>query len=201
VLGLDPAEVQRLLAAGQQAPQPRGDSASASLGGGQTRPAASGVPADSAGKSGAVLTLPDGRTIPLPAGVSEEQVRSAMRKRFSGGELTPEESALLRRVFAGFQRAGGAARGGGSRQNDFGGSVIGFALRDGKPAPVSIRPGHTDLDHVEVVSGLTESDTVLVLPSASLVNAQRDFRERVQRMSGGGLPGVQQQQQQTPRRP
>ncbi|MGH9261844.1 MAG: hypothetical protein ACRD08_18455, partial [Acidimicrobiales bacterium] len=138
-----------------------------------------------------VLTLPDGRTIPLPPGVTEAQVRAAMRKRMSGQELASEEQALLRRVFAGMQRGGGAGR--GPRQSDFGGSYIVFALRDGKPTPLQIRTGLTDLDHVEVVSGLTEADTVLVMPSASLVTSQRDFRERVQRMSGGGLPGVQQQ--------
>jgi len=35
---------------------------------------------------------------------------------------------------------------------------------------VQIRTGLTDLDYIEVVSGLTEQDTVLVLPSASLLN-------------------------------
>ncbi|MGH7674424.1 MAG: hypothetical protein ACREMV_04050, partial [Gemmatimonadales bacterium] len=181
VLGLDPEDVQRQLAAAAQAP-PRAESSTASLGGGQTGPA-----------GGAVLTMPDGRTIPLPPGVTEEQVRSAMRKRMAQQELTPQEQALLRRVFAGVQRSGGGA-GRGPRQSDFGGSYIVFALRDGRPAPVQIRTGLTDLDHVEVVSGLSEADTVLVLPSASLVTSQRDFRDRVQRMSGGGLPGVQQQQ-------
>jgi len=200
VLGLDPADVQRQLAAAPPAAPPRGDSTSASLGGGQTR--APVPPPDSArrGAGGAVFTMPDGRTIPLPAGVTEEQVRSAMRKRFSGGELTSEEQAMLRRVFAGMQRPGGGAR--VQRQGDLGGggSYIVFALRDGKPAPVQIRTGLTDLDHVEVLSGLSETDTVLVLPSASLVTSQRDFRERVQRMSGGGLPGVQQQQPSTAQR-
>jgi hypothetical protein len=33
-----------------------------------------------------------------------------------------------------------------------------------------------------------------VLPSASLLQSQREFRERFQRMTGGGLPGMQQQQ-------
>jgi hypothetical protein len=68
-----------------------------------------------------------------------------------------------------------------------------FVLRKGKPTAVQVRTGLTDLDYIEVVSGLTEQDTVLVLPSASLLNAQRDMRERTQRMTGGGLPGLQQQ--------
>jgi hypothetical protein len=51
------------------------------------------------------------------------------------------------------------------------------------------------------VSGLTEQDTVLVLPSASLLNAQRDMQQRMRQVTGGGLPGVQQQQPTTQQRP
>jgi len=81
-----------------------------------------------------------------------------------------------------------------------------FTLKKGKPTPVQIRTGLTDLDYVEVLSGLTEQDTVLVLPSASLVNAQRDMQQRMRSITGGGLPGVQQQtptppRQATPARP
>jgi hypothetical protein len=59
---------------------------------------------------------------------------------------------------------------------------------------VPIRTGLTDLDYMEVLGGLSEGDTVLVLPSAGLLSSQREMRERFQRMTGGGgLPGVQQQ--------
>jgi len=68
-----------------------------------------------------------------------------------------------------------------------------FVLRKGKPTAVNIRTGLTDLDQTEVVSGLTDKDTVLVLPSASLVQAQKDFQNRFKSMTGGGLPGLQQQ--------
>jgi hypothetical protein len=44
------------------------------------------------------------------------------------------------------------------------------------------------------LNGLTEQDTVLVLPSASLLNSQRDMQQRMRNMTGGGgLPGLQQQ--------
>ena len=66
---------------------------------------------------------------------------------------------------------------------------------------MQIRTGLTDLDYIEVVSGLTEQDTVLVLPSASLLNAQRDMQQRMRNVTGGGLPGVQQQPTTTPARP
>jgi len=73
------------------------------------------------------------------------------------------------------------------------GNYIVFALRDGKPTPVAVRTGLTDLDYIEVLSGLTDQDTVLVLPSASLLTSQQQSRERMQQMTGGGLPGLRQQ--------
>ncbi|HEU5304403.1 MAG TPA: efflux RND transporter periplasmic adaptor subunit, partial [Gemmatimonadales bacterium] len=69
-----------------------------------------------------------------------------------------------------------------------------FVLRNGRPVPVWIRTGLTDLDYSEVLGGLTASDSVLVLPSASLVQSQQDMRERMNRITGGGaVPGMQQQ--------
>jgi HlyD family secretion protein len=65
-----------------------------------------------------------------------------------------------------------------------------FALRDGTPTPLHIRAGLTDLDYSEVVEGLSESDSVLVLPSASLVRSQERLRDRIRRFTGGGLPGL-----------
>lgn len=66
--------------------------------------------------------------------------------------------------------------------------------RDGTLEPVSVSTGVTDLDRVEITSGLAESDVVLVLPSASLLETQ----ERLQNfMRGrGGIPGITQPAQQ-----
>lgn len=192
VLGLDPQAVQQQLAA---AAAPRGDSGSASMGGGGTRPDANPPQGAKPGQTQATLTLPDGRQVPLPAGVTAEQVQAAMRKRFSGGELTPAEQAMLRQVFAQFRGGRGGAGGGPGnglrRSNDVGGRYIVFVLRNGVPTPVQIRTGLTDLDYSEVTSGLTEKDTVLVLPSASLVNSQQQFQQRMQNF--GGIPGMRQQ--------
>ena len=50
------------------------------------------------------------------------------------------------------------------------------------------------MDYSEVLEGLTASDSVLVLPSASLVQSQQDMRERFNRATGGGaVPGMKQQ--------
>jgi hypothetical protein len=92
---------------------------------------------------------------------------------------------------------GGGGR--GTRASAFGGTYIVFALRDGRPTPLEIDTGLTDLDHIEVLRGLTEQDTVLALPSASLVNSQKEFRDRMSRMQGGGaLPGMQRSGTSTP---
>lgn len=87
---------------------------------------------------------------------------------------------------------GGMGRmGGGMRRNgdaNFGGTFIVFVQRDGKPVPVYVKTGLTDLDYSEVKSGLTEKDSVLLLPSASFVQSQQDLQTRMKGMSGG-LPG------------
>src|SRR5207302_11045179 len=68
---------------------------------------------DTAKPAANVFTTPDGRQIPLPAGVTSDQVRAALQKRFTGGEVTPAEQALLRQVFS--QSGGGRGQGGGMR--------------------------------------------------------------------------------------
>ena len=69
-----------------------------------------------------------------------------------------------------------------------------FVRRNGQATPVWIRTGLTDMDYSEVLDGLTASDSVLVLPSASLVQSQQDMRERINRVTGGGgVPGMRQQ--------
>src|SRR4051812_40746041 len=121
----------------------------------------------------------------------------------SGQELTPAEQNAMAAMRQMMMRSGaGGGQGGASRRNaGEQSSYIVFVMRKGKPTPVQIRTGLTDLDYVEVVSGLTEQDTVLVLPSASLLNAQRDMQQRMRSVTGGGLPGLQQQQPTTPARP
>ena len=90
---------------------------------------------------------------------------------------------------------GSAAAGGRARPVDasFGGRYIVFVKRPEGPEAVWIRTGLTDLDYSEVVDGLQAGDSVLILPSADLVQSQAESRERINRITGGGLPGVQQQ--------
>jgi HlyD family secretion protein len=180
VLGLDPQQVSQQLAAAQPSGSPppaRGDSGRGRPAGDGTKLHAAEAPKrapDSTRASGATFTTRDGRTLTLPPGVTAEQM-SAMRAKM-------------------FQQSGGQASGPARGRGDAGSYIV-FALRNGKPVPVQIKTGLTDQDYIEVTSGLSEHDTVLVLPSASLVQAQQDFRNRFQNMTGGGLPGLRQQTQ------
>jgi HlyD family secretion protein len=196
VLGLSPQDVQLQLAA----ERPRTDSSARMRPGADSLSGKQPVSADSARRSqlggeaaeGHTMTTPDGRTIQLPKGVSEEQVRAIFAKFRQGQTLTEGERAILRQV----RTQGGV---GGNRQRPqggtgAGGSYIVFILRKGQPVPVSVRTGLTDLDYTEILSGLAEGDSVLILPSASLVKAQQEFQSRIGRVTGGGLPGLRQQQ-------
>lgn len=152
------------------------------------------------------MTTPDGRQVPLPEGVTEAEARALMQKRFGGGQLTAAENATLQKVMQAFRAGGGGrgfgggnghrgAGGGGGTDFQFGGNYIVFVRKSGEPVPVYIRTGLTDLDYSEVVSGLTAQDSVLVLPSASLVQQQSEARNRINQMTGGGaVPGMTTQQ-------
>ena len=84
-------------------------------------------------------------------------------------------------------RGGGRGGRGGKSDFSFGGRYIVFALKNGKPTPVYIQTGLTDLDYSEVKLGLLESDSVLLLPSASLVAQQQQMQARMS--ANSGLPG------------
>jgi HlyD family secretion protein len=92
---------------------------------------------------------------------------------------------------AGQRGAGGLRRSRGTDAS--GGRYIVFVKRNGRPTPVWIRTGLTDLDYSEVVRGVAQGDSVYILPSASLVQSQQDLKQRVNQITGGGgVPGMRQ---------
>ncbi len=188
VLGLTMEMVQEQLAAAREKARPVGDTATqATLG--------ASAPKDSAKAAGATMTTPDGRTIKLPEGVTEQQVRAIFAKFRNGEQPTGAERVILNKM----RQLNGGPGGAGARRpsgtnTQFGGNYIVFKKTAEGPVAVPIRTGLTDLDYSEVVNGLQAGDSVLILPSASLVQAQQDFKERVNRITGGGgVPGMQQQ--------
>jgi HlyD family secretion protein len=184
VLGLDASVVEQQVAAGAGAGAPGG------AGPGQRR---DDTAASHPGPAQGTFTTPSGRVITLPPGVTAEQVQAAMAKMRSGAEPTAAERALLAQAFGRSPRAAGA---GGGRTPRAGNNYIVFVRRAGRVMAAPIKTGLSDQEYVEVTSGLTEQDTVLILPSASLVQAQQQFRQRFQNVTGGGLPGLRQQRSQ-----
>ncbi len=135
----------------------------------------------------------------------QQQLASAQpgRRDSAGTDSTRGDSArrdTTGRASLGATSPGGrgqwasGARGRRGRPQGDNAQYIVFVKRSGKPEPVYIRTGLTDLDYSEVLSGLAEHDSVFVLPSASLVQSQQDMKERMNRVTGGGgVPGMQQQ--------
>jgi HlyD family secretion protein len=178
LLGLDSQTVAREISA---APAPQAARAADT---------SSAAPQAGGGGGGATVTLSNGRTVVLPPGVSPEQLRAAFAKMASGAVPTPAERALLGRVL-------GRSAGAGTRQARNNQSYVVFALRGGNVIAAPVKTGLSDQDYIEITSGLEAGDTVLVLPTASLVQSQQQFRQRFTNVTGGGLPGLRQQTQQT----
>lgn len=80
---------------------------------------------------------------------------------------------------------GDAAAGGQGRRSSMG---VVFKLVDGKPTPIRVMTGVANWDHTQILSGITEGDEIVVLPSASMLRQQEQFRERMRGVSG--VPGM-----------
>jgi len=133
----------------------------------------------------------DSLTVPVTALRTERDIQT------TAGILGIEENALREKLAAAGLESQPRTERRSARESAAGlsGSFWVVADRKGTYEPVPVVTGVTDLDRVEVTSGLTEGDVVLVLPSSSLLETQ----ERLQNfMRGrGGIPGITQQPQQS----
>ncbi len=192
VLGLEMDVVQQQLAAAREAP------------GAERRSSLGGATAAGDGSDGASTVEFRGRTVRLPDGLTREMVQPILDKMGQGGGpqafqgLSQQDRSILTRVMragggGGRGNFGGGRRGGGRRPQSsnfqFGGEFIVFVMTDTGPEARPVRTGLTDLDYAQVMSGLSPGDQVLILPSASLVQSQREFQERISRYAGGGILG------------
>ncbi len=113
----------------------------------------------------------------------------------SGGAEEPEaaaESQPRGRPPAGASRSrrpGSGSR--GTAANDdgyqFGGSYWLFVMQDDELVARNVVTGLTDLDYSEVVSGVSEGEQIVLLPSSGLIMSQDRFK---QWMGGMGMPGM-----------
>lgn len=102
------------------------------------------------------------------------------------------EAELRRRLGQPGGRKDNAKRAqGGATQSDyrFGGDFWVVVDADGETVVRKVRTGLTDLDRVEIIDGVEESETVLILPSSHLVETQQDLQRFINRRIG--VPGIQ----------
>ncbi len=184
VLGFDPEAVTQQIAAARAGEQGDGNETNA---------------ADPTAESRTVTLM--GRSVPVPEDMDLEAVQ-ALAQRLQGasdmrsmmGSLSDADRNIMRQLMGRGQGGGGGGGRPGESQSAtdaalMGGNYTVFVMRDGLPVPISVRTGLTDLDYSEVVSGLEVGDTVLVLPSSSLLASQQRMQEFMSRRAGG-LPGV-----------
>jgi HlyD family secretion protein len=142
-----------------------------------------------------------------PEEVQQQLAAAAGQRGGAAGQLETTEQRSSSSGRPGGLESPGAARSTSSSQGataplsrrSAGSRYVVFVRQNGRPTPVWIQTGLTDMDYSEVLQGLTATDSVLVLPSASLVQSQQEMRERFNRVTGGGaVPGMQQQTPQQP---
>jgi len=128
-----------------------------------------------------------GQSIELPKGVKADDVRAMMKKRRDGGALTDAEQKLLRSLFQG---GGSPGKSSSAPPKDyrFGGEF--WVVIDSEGQEIrKVTTGVTDLSRVEIISGLNESERVLILPSSHLMETQQDLQNFINRRVGG-VPGI-----------
>ncbi len=87
---------------------------------------------------------------------------------------------------------GSGRKRGGDKDTDyrFGGDFwVVIEEQDGGTRIANVKAGLTDLDRVEIISGLEENDRVFILPSAHLVETQEQLQKWINRRVGS-VPGI-----------
>jgi len=116
-------------------------------------------------------------------------------------ELSGLSPAALRRQLADTARqrpeattdAAGRSLGGGGEASGapdrrlFGGEYVVFVRRNGAPRAVRVRTGLTDFAHTVIISGLEQTDSVFILPTAGLLEEQERRQDWIRRRVGGPL--------------
>ncbi|HEY0591885.1 MAG TPA: efflux RND transporter periplasmic adaptor subunit [Thermoanaerobaculia bacterium] len=102
----------------------------------------------------------------------------------SGGRRAPRPGAGAF-TGAGSQGAGAGGQRAGRERTE---TAVVFKYVQGKAVPTLVRTGVANWEFTQIVSGLSPGDTVIVLPSSSLLRQQQEFRDRMRNMTG--QPGV-----------
>jgi HlyD family secretion protein len=143
-----------------------------------------------------IVALRTARDVAPTAGILGMS-ESDLRQELAGSGKKPAEKRQQMRREPSAQRGDGSrgrrSQGGqGDPDTDyrFGGDFwVVIDEGNGETRIANVRAGLTDLDKVEIVSGLDESDRVLILPSAHLIETQEQLQNWINRRVGS-VPGM-----------
>jgi HlyD family secretion protein len=149
-----------------------------------------------------VLTVPVAalrtqRDLATTAGIlgMDESALRAELEAAAGGGVGAGQAAGARPEAAGRTMGARLEAGAGQGGYQFGSRFWVVLQRGEERQAVPVQTGLTDLDRAEVVAGLAEGDTVLLLPSTHLVETQQELQNFVSSRIGG-VPGLAQRDQQ-----
>ncbi len=150
----------------------------------------------------ALRTRRDLATTAQILGLDEEDLRGRLESAGDGAPASREAAAGPTRADGASRPPHGAPRTGERGEGpaaadgyQFGSRFWVVLQRGEERSPVPVQTGLTDLDRAEVVAGLTEGDTVLLLPSTHLVETQQELQNFVTSRIGG-VPGIAQRDSQ-----
>ena len=147
--------------------------------------------------------IDDLRTKMMNGELDRQAIQAETQKIYSaaGVDATIARACRQREQGTGGQRAaggdaGGASQGAGGAAGQRAGGRRGmvFLVESGKYIPKVVRLGVSNFDVSEVVSGLSEGDSVAILNVAAMQARQQEEMDRIR--SRGGMPGMQRQQPQ-----
>jgi len=130
----------------------------------------------SLGRGGATTTGGAGTTLP-------EDARRSISRAPAGARSAPLLPAVTSTAAGPEER-----RRGGMRPQGPSSVGVVFKLENNKPVPVQVALGVSNWDYTQVLRGLEQNDTVIILPSSTLLRQQEEFRNRMRGVSG--VPGM-----------
>ncbi len=125
-------------------------------------------------------------------GRSEDDIRKALSPgkddEQTPAAAPPQEKDVTRRPRPGDRKRRPRSESQNATDYRFGGEF--WVVMDSDQQEIrKVRTGITDLSNVEIISGLGESDRVLILPSSHLLETQQDLQNFINRRVGG-VPGI-----------
>lgn len=180
----------------------RGGRGGAAAGGQATAPAQGTAPAPAAATDGAPATTgpatEQGAAAAGDARAAAMARMQALRAKVEAGEIT-QDSMRAAMAALGGAMGGRGGRGGGQFAAGAGDAAGGppvetraaavFVLgANGQPEPRLVQLGLGDWDNTQVVTGLEEGETLVIVGAAQLQAQQQEFLNRMRERMGGGSP-------------